>query len=477
MMLIPESTFRNAARGLASWFPPAARLVAEWDDLRRRCRALENRCRHLEAEKGESDRPIMERARRNFELGCAAGADLPDPGPRWQVYAEMTRDLMGRFREPIEAILFAQEPGSHGGFETRKAAALLPELAAAEEVRLGSAFPAFANTLNLWSESIYSDPATSASYNGRTVSSPMYLVMSYFMQCLSRLPKAPDVVCEIGGGYGSPARLWMTNPIHRPRQYIIVDLPESLFFSELYLVKHFGVEQVVYISDRSATTVSKIARAPVVLCPNGFIDMLAPLSIGLAINANSLQEMPEAYVDFFMSWLDRQDCRFFFSNNFALQDLRSLHESMNTWSPRMSPSWKTLSLEHQAADNGRPNQTALYEKSPQDLHERQAAAVRAIDEALRKPLDTSSLATLIDLIRLSMNETAILNVLRKIRSELSFTPKESWYLVTWLVEHGDRDFVAANKEIQSLKKAVDRLHNISYAVKPHPLLGTVYPMQ
>ena len=36
-----------------------------------------------------------------------------------------------------------------------------------------------------------------------------------------------------------------------------------------------------------------------------FIDMLAPVPIDLVINTNSLQEMPEAYVDFFMDWLEQ----------------------------------------------------------------------------------------------------------------------------------------------------------------------------
>jgi len=449
--------FRSAVRTLASLFPATARLVAEWDELRYRCAALENRCRHLEAAKGESDRPIMERARQHFALGTAAAAGLPDPGARWHVYAQRTRAFMGRFREPAEAILFAQESASHGGFETRDKTALLPQLAAAEEARLADAYPEFADSLSLWAESIYADPQTTATYNGRPISAPMYLTVSYCLLCLNRLPQAPDVVCEIGGGYGGPARLWMTHPIRRPSQYIIVDLPESLFFSELYLVKHFGAEQVFYVCDRSPMTARRIAKTPILICPNGYIDMLSPVAIELTINTNSLQEMPEAYVDFFMDWLDRQDCRFFFSNNFALQDVRVLRESMNTWSPRMRAMWKTVLLEHSAdvSGEGRPTQTALYEKSPHDVPERRARAAEAAGHLLAKPLDSQSLATLLDLVRLSMDEAAVLSLLRKIRAECSFTPKEAWYLVTWLSEHGAS---VDQGEVKALKKALGVLH-------------------
>jgi putative sugar O-methyltransferase len=456
-----KSWFRSVARYLALLLPPTARLVAEWDELRQRCAALEKRFRHLEMVKGESDRPLMEQARQHLRLASAAlaTANLPDPGARWNMYAERTREFVARFTEPLDAIRFAQDATCHGGFETRLEKALVPALAAAEEERLARDFPSFAESLSLWAESIYADPDTTAHYNGRPVSEPIYWIMSYCLFCLDRLPKSPNIVCEVGGGYGGPARLWLTNPIHRPSQYIIVDLPESLFFSELYLAKHFGVDQVFYVGDRSAATATKLAKSPIVLCPNVHIDMLAPVPIDLVINTNSLQEMPEAYVDFFMDWLDRQDSSFFFSINFALQDLRVMRESMNTWSPRMGRIWKTLFLAHTPdARMGRPNQIGLYEKSPHDLVERQACAAKTYTELLSTPLNSYTLATLLDLIRLSMNEIAILSLLRKIRAEYPFTPKEASYLVTWLADHGDCAFLVAHQdEIETVKKRFDGL--------------------
>jgi hypothetical protein len=189
--------------------------------------------------------------------------------------------------------------------------------------------------------------------------------------------------------------------------------------------------------------------------------MLAPVQIDLVTNTNSLQEMSEAYVDFFMDWLDRQDCSFFISINIVLQDLRVLLESMNTWSPRMRPVWKTLFLEHTPdpdPEGGRPNQMGLFEKWPHDLLERQAGAAKTLSELLSTPLNSYTLATLLDLIRLSMNETAILSLLRKIRAEYPFTPKEASYLVTWLADHGDRAFLVTHQdEIETVKKRFDGL--------------------
>ena len=66
-----KSRFRSIVRRLALLLPPIARLLAEWDELHRRYAAAEERCRHLEMAKGESDRPLMEQARQHLALASA----------------------------------------------------------------------------------------------------------------------------------------------------------------------------------------------------------------------------------------------------------------------------------------------------------------------------------------------------------------------------------------------------------------------
>ena len=430
------------------------------------CHLLAGRLSEADAMNGSApdvlDAELMQRAHDHLALAVVAhaAASLPDVGRRWATYAEWTREQVTRFANPVEVMRFAQDPQGHGGFEVRFPREQLSAFATAEELKLSVSFPRFASSFDQWSESPFADPATTVEYNGRLVSSPVYWNMGICLTCLDHLPSMPAVVCEIGGGYGCLTRLWWSNPVHQPVKHIIVDLPESLFFSEIYLSKHFGADQIFYITTRSAPTTEMIRKTPIVLCPVAYVDMLAPVSIDLAINTYSMQEMPERYIDFYMNWLDQQDCQFFFSTNYALQNLQVMHESMNTWSPRLSPGWKTLFLAHGGPDPemGRPAQTALYEKSPGDIQERQEAATARFSQKISMPLDTHGLAELLDLVRITMDDTAILHLLRKIVSEYPFIPKEAWYLSTWLVERGDRTFLAAHREeIETLKHRVDAL--------------------
>jgi len=43
-----------------------------------------------------------------------------------------------------------------------------------------------------------------------------------------------DSVCEVGGGYGNPALQWLTNPVKPVGRICIVDMPEVLFFAEVF---------------------------------------------------------------------------------------------------------------------------------------------------------------------------------------------------------------------------------------------------
>jgi len=308
----------------------------------------------LSNESGMFDRAasaeILERARSNLLDAVRRGSKAPLPrlGWRWETYALLSREKAMEFRTPMEAIHFAQSPDHHGGFEARQSSARVLDLAAVEERYLAKEFPQFADLVSSFAESPLSAPPTVAAFRERLVSSPLYSHARFILRCLCYC--RPERVCEIGGGYGGPARLWMTNAAHRPRQYWIVDLPESLFFADVYLRVHFGIGDVLYIAspaDVGRALGSSTQGAPrFVLCPVHNLPHIAQVRFDLVTNTLSMQEMSEEYVDFYMRWLDQQPCRFFYSFNYAVQYLERIEESMNMAAPRLSRRWVTRFIQH-----------------------------------------------------------------------------------------------------------------------------------
>jgi len=67
--------------------------------------------------------------------------------------------------------------------------------------------------------------------------SNMFLLHLYFYSRIMSLCK-PNTILEIGGGYGSLARIF--GKLNPDISYTMVDLPESLFYAMVFLKKDFG---------------------------------------------------------------------------------------------------------------------------------------------------------------------------------------------------------------------------------------------
>jgi hypothetical protein len=119
---------------------------------------------------------------------------------------------------------------------------------------------------------------------------------------------------------------------------VIVDIPETLVYSETLLRTELGDGKVQYIS----TPASVPNRSGVVLCPVANIRALENTSFDLVTNTWSMQEMTDAWVDWYMEWLDRQPCRFFYSENYFANALTNMREGHNSWSPRPSSRWQLI---------------------------------------------------------------------------------------------------------------------------------------
>lgn len=191
---------------------------------------------------------VVETARQNMLRAIKAGAEvnLPDPGARWGGYSLKTRAAVQQFKTPLEVIHYAQL--LQGSFESRHAGAELADYAKMFQGMLVQKFPEFAEHLRSFAETPLSLPNTMIELDGRLISSPVLSHTDNIMRCLAHV--RPQAVLDIGGGTGSAGRLWGTNPIHRPAVYIDLDLPESLFFAEVYLRTFLPAGAVTYVHDR-----------------------------------------------------------------------------------------------------------------------------------------------------------------------------------------------------------------------------------
>lgn len=99
------------------------------------------------------------------------------------------------------------------------------------------------------------------------------------------------VICEIGGGYGSLARMICSR--HKCK-YILIDLPEANLLSGYYLNEYFSNKgkEILYFSDLNRDTLCQndIEHFDIIIIPPN-IEFSQDLSIDLFINTRSMMEM------------------------------------------------------------------------------------------------------------------------------------------------------------------------------------------
>jgi len=377
---------------------------------------------------------ILARARARLDGVRAAGPrdDLPSYGVRWGAYAERMRAAIAALPGPVAALRYAQQ---RVGFEHRLPAGQALRHYALYQRELESEFPRHAAALAGFDDPPASAPETQFVLGGRAASNIVPYIARIVLSCLTRLPEPPRVVLELGGGYGAPARAWLTNPVAAPRAYVIVDIAESLFFADAFLSMTFGAEAVHYVADRTPLDPGVLDRHRIVLCPVERLEAVEALPVDLVVNTGSLQEMSEGWVDHYMAWLDRQRVRFFHSLNYAAQPVGHLAESVNLWSPRPSARWMARDLRwnpgflRMQAD--RNFLDALYEKTGAELSPEAAAARLGV--LAERAMTGQVLCEHLDLVRRCPTPEVALAVLRRAMTEMAFHPKEALWLAERLL--------------------------------------------
>jgi putative sugar O-methyltransferase len=366
---------------------------------------------------------LITRAKANLRRAIedtARTKHLPHTGERWEAYAAAVRDRYEELVTPLEAIHFAQDPRRHRGFESRDTKEKLDDTIEVHETMLFKLFPQFAQSIDSFAESQFSDPRSITVARGRFVSKPMYAHAHFVMKCLSY--DRSDTIVEFGGGYGAAARLWMTNAIHTPKLYCDIDLPESLFFAENFLGLHFGAESVVYLHGEEDLDLLSRPAVKFVLCPTHAAQWLYQRGFDLAWNSNSMPEMSEGYVDFYMNWLDLNRPKYFYSCNTFGYDLLKMDENVNFIAPVPSKQWRALLLETHGT---RPLLAAemMFRIEPE-----WQATEAELDDLLAHELTPESYLRLIDATRSANSSAFIWRIIQKVQAEWDYLPKEVVHL-------------------------------------------------
>jgi putative sugar O-methyltransferase len=267
------------------------------------------------------------------QLGRRGSLDT-EAGDRWathfdRIVAEVA--LLGTVRDTIQ---YAQ---SRIAYEHRVAADVFRPFAKMSLDLLRSEFPRYEDLIESTRESDLARADSIVSIDGRPLSNTLLFHLRLLLMCLRWVPTTARV-CEIGGGYGALARLFLTNARRPAHSYALIDFPESLYFAEVFLRSEIPNCTVVYVDNNSVDTAS-IRHGTVILCPVEYANALLRTEFDLVVNSGSLQEMPDEWVDRWMTWLDLLPCRFFYSLNYFAQPLSNLAESENSWSPRLSRRW------------------------------------------------------------------------------------------------------------------------------------------
>jgi len=430
--------------GLAT-FPGRADMRARLQEVKRRLGRISNTPTEQVIRAHD---PVVSAAKLRFANAGSGDGRLPSHGLRWGAYVEQMRRAIGGFSSPEQVLHHAQ---TSIGFEHRGNIHHEGKFTALYERELYAEFPQFAGTIERFSDISGSAPETNYEHKGRLVSNVLFYLARVVLSCLSHIREV-NIVLEVGGGYGAPARTWLRNPIRPPQCYIILDIPESLFFADVFLRQEFGDASVYYVERESPLSADVFRNHAVVLCPLSRHAALYDAPVDLVINTGSMQEMSEAWVDFYMTWLDRQRTRWFYSLNYFGQPISYLAESANLWSPRPGARWVARLLRWNPPlvrmQSERNYLEALYEKDADPVPTGMDATERA--ERLHSRYMTGELLVeYMDLIRRTPDPKLMLVVVHRIMNELPFHPKEGAYLVDGILTR------PRNKEVEHYRRELE----------------------
>ncbi len=200
-------------------------------------------------------------------------------------------------------------------------------------------------------ESSITNPAVCVQRGGRLLT-PDFLrtvILSSEIRKYCKVAKPKWHIIELGGGCGHLARtlkLFMPNSV-----YVDIDIPETLYFSYIFLKLNFPEAKTCYVTDLYQLD-SGIDQYDFVFIPTKFVGAIIAYEFDLFINTASLGEMSNTNIRYWMGFVQgRLRVKYFFGLNRFLntipllvnQELKRINE--NEGSVLFDDRWNILRWE------------------------------------------------------------------------------------------------------------------------------------
>ncbi len=385
-----------------------------------------------------SDDVIVQVAKANLNA-CPPHSGLPSLGERWGAYASRLRKKVSAISSAREMLDLGQSPDA--GVETHLDPVSLKQLCRIVEVDLQSSLAP-----ELWkSYPTFCAPPSSKyaiEHNGQLIDFVSLYAAQAILYILNNTDVKPRIICDIGGGTGKYSYAWMTNSAHNPDLFVIVDMPETLIYSES-LLKNDTKYEIQYVDTKD----KKLIEKGIILCPIQNIGVLSSVDFDLVTNTGSMQEMSDEWITFYMEFIENHRFSLFYSNNFFGNPLDSMFEGHNSWSPRPAPSWKVVAARLQVS--ARNAAEVLYARRSDTPEPKITGAPSLFEEWFRQT----------DRARLE-NTPSVLREVLGFASTMPFVPKEAWQIALELSQAtGAPADIAAFEKLDEIRRSgTEALH-------------------
>ena len=175
-------------------------------------------------------------------------------------------------------------------------------------------------------------------------------------------------VCEIGAGFGSTA--YLLHEALNIRSYTVIDLPENLYLSSIYLPLCMPDRSHGLVSEHNRTSLS--CAGELNFCISNLIDKLEKKDFDLVINVASMGEMPLETAQAYSDWVSghlKPDGLFYFVNRQGvgktigarcISDYKLDQFEVRSIIPRRLPSRPANAIHYEVVAAGRRPSEAIH---------------------------------------------------------------------------------------------------------------------